>query len=160
MIGNKPHKLIETLKANTLTLATAESCTAGMIASLVTSVAGASAVFDCGFITYSNQSKINLLGVAPKTLNTHGAVSMQTAEEMAFGAVEYSDANIAVSVTGIAGPDGGSDEKPVGTVFIGVTHDKKTHAKHFLFTGDRDSIRAQTCDAALDLLIHRIEETP
>jgi nicotinamide-nucleotide amidase len=102
-------------------LATAESCTGGLIAAAITDLAGASNVFDCGFVTYSNAAKTDLLGVRPDTLNTHGAVSEAVAAEMAQGALDRSDAQIAVSVTGIAGP-GGSDHKPEGRVCFGLAH--------------------------------------
>jgi len=104
------------LKAHGYMLALAESCTGGMVAEVITSVAGSSAWFDRGFVTYSNQAKIDMLGVSEQTLENLGAVSEQVAVEMAFGALKHSQAHIAGSITGIAGPDGGTADKPVGTV--------------------------------------------
>ena len=106
------------LKANGKTIATTESCTGGWIAQTITEVPGSSAWFDRGFVTYSNAAKVQMLGVSPQTLEEFGAVSAEIATQMAAGALVQSDANIAVAVTGIAGPDGGTPEKPVGTVFI------------------------------------------
>lgn len=103
-----------------LKIATAESCTGGMIAAALTDIAGSSDVVDRGFVTYSNEAKMEMLGVLPETLAAHGAVSFETAREMARGALARSGADVAVSVTGIAGPGGGSDEKPVGLVWFGV----------------------------------------
>lgn len=131
-------------------IATAESCTGGMIAAAITNVAGSSEFFDRGFITYSNQSKIDMLGVSPETLEHYGAVSDETAAEMARGAINKSRADYALSVTGIAGPGGGSAEKPVGLVFIGLAvrgGDVQTFRYHF--TGDRADVRVQTVRAAL-----------
>src|SRR6187551_3568972 len=127
------------LKARSLKLALAESCTGGMVAEAVTRVAGSSAWFDCGFVTYSNQAKINLLGVSPETLEKLGAVSEQTAIEMVLGCLktatlENSPANIAGSITGIAGPEGGSATKPVGTVCFAwsiSTQPASTTTRHF-----------------------------
>lgn len=143
-------EIFSALKKRGGTIATAESCTGGMIAAAITDVAGSSEFFDRGFITYSNPSKIDLLGVSPYTLEQHGAVSEQTAAEMARGAIDKSRADYALSVTGIAGPGGGSAEKPVGLVFIGLAvrgGDVQTFRHHF--TGDRADVRAQTVRAAL-----------
>lgn len=138
------------LKKRGGTIATAESCTGGMIAAAITDVAGSSEFFDRGFITYSNQSKIDMLSVSPDTLEHHGAVSEQSAAEMARGAIDKSRADIAIAVTGIAGPGGGSAEKPVGLVFIGIAvrgGDVQIFRHHL--TGDRADVRAQTVRAAL-----------
>lgn len=142
--------LFSKLKAKGWMMTTAESCTGGLIAAAITGVPGSSSVFDRGFITYSNESKIEMLGVSEDTLKNHGAVSDQTAMEMASGALRKSRAHVVLSVTGIAGPDGGSAEKPVGLVYIGYGlrgGDMKA-AKH-QFSGPRESVREQTAAAAL-----------
>jgi len=135
-------------------LALAESCTGGWIAQSVTEIAGSSAWFDRGFVTYSNAAKIAMLGVSDGTLQAHGAVSPQTAAEMAAGALKYSDANIALAVTGIAGPGGGTAEKPVGLVFI--AWQRRGEACHCIeqhFAGDRHAVRRQTVQTALRCLL-------
>lgn len=141
-------------KANGKMIATAESCTGGGIATLITEIAGSSAWFDCAFVTYSNRAKIQLLGVQPTTLARYGAVSEQVALEMAMGALAHSTADCAIAVTGIAGPDGGSLEKPVGTVFI-ARCDKNETARGFKkqFWGNRHQIRTQTIRMALAWLL-------
>jgi nicotinamide-nucleotide amidase len=108
--------VLDACRARGLKIATAESCTGGLVAGALTDIAGSSAVFDCGFVTYSDEAKQKMLGVAAETLRDHGAVSWQTAEEMARGAIARSNADIAVAITGIAGPTGGTAEKPVGLV--------------------------------------------
>jgi nicotinamide-nucleotide amidase len=144
------------LKANGTMIATAESCTGGGIAQLITEIAGSSAWFDRGFVTYSNLSKVQLLAVNPATLATFGAVSAETSVEMVMGALAHSTADCAVAVTGIAGPEGGSLEKPVGTVFIAWCYKNETAIvirKHYL--GNRHQIRTQTIKTALKgLLLH------
>jgi len=131
-------------------LVTAESCTGGWIAKAVTDVAGSSAWFDCGMAAYSYEAKQALLGVRPQTLEVHGAVSRETVIEMVSGALVNSGASIAVAVTGIAGPGGGSDDKPVGTVWIGwKRRGGYAKAEIFHFEGDRDSVRRQTVASAL-----------
>jgi nicotinamide-nucleotide amidase len=109
-------RLLEICKRKNLTVATAESCTAGLVAGTLTEIPGVSSILDRGFITYSNQAKQDMLGVSVETLRSHGAVSQETAEQMARGALAHAPVDLAVSVTGIAGPDGGSAEKPVGLV--------------------------------------------
>ena len=156
------HLLVEKLSLllikNNMMMVTAESCTGGLISAAITERAGSSAVFDRGFVTYTNQSKIELLGVSSDTLNQYGAVSEQTAREMALGALLKSNAHIAVSVTGIAGPSGGSVEKPVGLVYIGVAikNDECVVTKN-IFDGDRTDIRQSTLQKALMLMIERLE---
>jgi nicotinamide-nucleotide amidase len=131
-------------------LATAESCTGGWIAQSITALAGSSIWFDRGFITYSNKAKVDMLEVATETLVAYGAVSAQTAMEMAIGALNRSDADMAVAVTGIAGPEGGSAEKPVGTVFIAwAVKSGENKVEQFLFDGDRNDVRIKTVFAAL-----------
>lgn len=156
------HSLVEELTLLLLDknwrLVTAESCTGGMIAAAMTDRSGSSAVFERGFVTYSNEAKIEELGVKSETIETHGAVSQETAAEMALGALKNSHADIALSVTGIAGPNGGSKEKPVGLVFIGIAMNNREPAiiKNN-FDGDRASIRQATMEKALELLIDTIE---
>lgn len=147
------------LKARGFMLALAESCTGGMVAQAVTSVAGSSTWFDRGFITYSNAAKIEMLGVCAQTLERFGAVSEQTAREMAEGALKHSHAHIAGSITGIAGPDGGSAEKPIGTVCFAWAGDNLpliATTKHF--QGNRHTIRQQAAAALMTELIERLTQ--
>lgn len=130
-------------------LVAAESCTGGWIAKVVTDVPGSSQWFDRGFVTYSNEAKIELLGVAPATLEAHGAVSEATVREMARGALAGSRATMSVAVSGVAGPGGGSVEKPVGTVWIAWVWPAGEMARCFLFDGDRESVRLAAVQAAL-----------
>ena len=145
------------LKARGLKLATAESCTGGWVAQVVTSVSGSSEWFDRGFVTYSNEAKREMLGVQAETLSAHGAVSEHTAREMACGALGRSGAGVAVAVTGVAGPTGGSPEKPVGTVWFGwsVGGELRTERRHF--EGDRAAVRAATVHHALQTLVLRLQ---
>ena len=137
-----------------LRLATAESCTGGLLAQWMTTLPGSSDWFECGYVTYSNPAKVNLLQVAPQTLEIHGAVSPQVAEQMASGALGLGGVDLAVSVTGIAGPGGGSGEKPVGTVYLGVARrGQSVVTVHRVFEGDRDAIREQSAGLALALLM-------
>ena len=143
-------QLQATLIRQALMLATAESCTGGMLAAALTDLPGASLVFERGFVTYSNEAKVQMLGVPPITLQTCGAVSAETARDMAAGALANSRAQFAIATTGIAGPGGGSKEKPVGTVYISCGRSGGLiHAGRFDFTGDRAAIRRQTVEAAL-----------
>jgi nicotinamide-nucleotide amidase len=138
------------------TVATAESCTGGLIAGAVTDVAGSSAWFDRGFVTYSNEAKIEMLGVRAETLAAHGAVSEATAREMAAGALARSVADIAVAVTGVAGPSGGTPEKPVGLVcFSWARRDGTVEARTAHFAGDRAAVREAAVAAALEGLVSR-----
>lgn len=142
------------LKQKGWLLATAESCTGGWIGQAVTMVPGSSAWFDRGFITYSNDAKIDLLGVRGATLVQSGAVSEQTVGEMAAGALARSRAQIAVAVSGVAGPDGGSADKPVGTVCIAwARRDGPTATRKFMFAGDREAVRRAAVVAALQGLL-------
>ncbi len=138
------------LKAHGLRLATAESCTGGGVAQAITDVAGSSAWFERGFITYSNESKREMLGVSPDTLTLHGAVSEAAVREMVAGALQHSSAQVALAVSGIAGPDGGTPGKPVGTVwFAWSLRNGPTHARLYRLTGNRSEIRAQSVHIAL-----------
>jgi nicotinamide-nucleotide amidase len=145
------------LKAKGLKLATAESCTGGWVAQVITSVSGSSEWFDRGFVTYSNEAKCEMLGVRPGTLSAHGAVSEPTAQEMAAGAIEHSAAGVAVAVTGVAGPTGGSPEKPVGMVcFAWALSGHPAESETRRFDGDRDAVRRQSVIRALQGLLKRI----
>lgn len=146
-------EFLRACEARSIMAATAESCTGGMIAAALTDIAGSSTVVDRGFVTYSNQAKIEMLGVAAETLETHGAVSRETALEMAAGALARSRAGIALAVTGVAGPGGGSTEKPVGLVWFGVAFaGRDVIAEHRLFENKgRAFIRAETVRTALEL---------
>ncbi len=147
-------KLVEKAKASNTVIATAESCTGGMVSSYITDVSGASEVFDRGFVTYSNEAKIQLLRVCKGVLEEHGAVSEQVAKQMCIGAVNNSNANLAVSITGVAGPTGGSVEKPVGLVYIGIYAQGWPEAKvtKCNFKGNRSEIREKTTKKAIELL--------
>jgi nicotinamide-nucleotide amidase len=145
------------LKAAKAILATAESCTGGWAAQAVTSVAGSSAWFDRGFISYSNAAKEELLGVRAETLRRHGAVSEETAREMARGALERSRASIALSITGVAGPAGGTEEKPVGTVCFAWAHGQKLESATHRLAGDRESVRRQSVILALEGVLRTLD---
>lgn len=134
------------------TLCTAESCTGGLLAHRVTRVAGSSDYFLGGVVAYANELKGSLLDVSPETLAAHGAVSLETATLMATGARTRCGADISISITGIAGPSGGSIDKPVGTVFIGISSSNSTEIKRFQFSGDRHRIQAMAAHSGLDLL--------
>ena len=146
----------EHLAARSWRLATAESCTGGWVAEVVTATAGSSGWFDCGFITYSNDAKCALLGVSPMTLARYGAVSEQTTAAMAKGCVERSEADLALSISGIAGPGGGSQDKPVGTVCFGwARHGETPQTATCHFDGDRESVRRQAVIFALEEVLRR-----
>lgn len=144
--------VVDLLKEKRLTLSLAESLTGGMIAQRIVNVPGASDVFGYGFVTYSNRAKHKCLGVKKSTLKTHGAVSARCAREMARGGVKAADSDICLSVTGLAGPGGGTEKTPVGTVFMGCSYRHKTVAREFHFTGNRQRIREQTAAHALAML--------
>ena len=149
-------RLGQRLKTQGEKLVTAESCTGGWVAQVVTSVAGSSDWFERGFVTYSNDAKQELLGVRPSTLETHGAVSEQTAREMAQGALARSKGSIALAVTGVAGPGGGSREKPVGMVCFAWAYGKDLESETRRFPGDRESVRRQSVIHALEGVLKRI----
>ena len=152
--------LLDAARSRGLWLATAESCTGGLLAGAITTPPGASAIFDRGFVTYTNEAKQDLLGVHPETLATYGAVSEEVAAEMAEGSLARSRADIAVSVTGIAGP-GGSEHKPEGRVCFGLATREgvTTQTVEFGPLG-RDAVRAATVDHALRLLLQAVGRTP
>ena len=148
-------EIVTSLKQSGMRICCAESCTGGMIAAAITDIAGSSAVFSRGFVTYSNQAKINMLGVKPETLTLYGAVSGQTVSEMASGAITASEdeADFAVAVSGIAGPDGGTVEKPVGLVYICVLKKGEVgQVTRYVFDGDRQSVRTQTVENSLETI--------
>ncbi len=142
------------LEAN-IKIASAESCTGGLVSALITEIAGSSQVFDCGFVVYSNLAKEKNLGVSAKTLNNFGAVSEEVAKEMAIGALKNSNANLSIAITGIAGPNGGSQEKPVGLVYISSFNDLKNNLiiEKFNFSGNRSQIRNLAVASAVEILI-------
>lgn len=150
--------IIELLEQYGLSLTTAESCTGGMLAGRIVNVAGVSQVFRQGFITYSNEAKRELLGVGASTLQNHGAVSKETAAEMAIGAAKAAGADAALAITGIAGPDGGTKEKPVGLVYIGCYLCGKLYVREHIFYGNRQKIRENSVAYALSLLWQSILE--
>lgn len=144
-------EVIRTLQGKTL--ATAESCTGGGIGAALTAVSGSSAVYKGGIISYCNEVKHGLLGVSRESLEKLGAVSSQVAAEMARGARETLHTDVAVSVTGLAGPGGDAFGNPVGTVFIGYADKEKTTVSHFVFSGDREAVRRQATEEALKLIL-------
>lgn len=145
-------RVFECLLSQKKTLTTAESCTGGLIAKLLTDLPGTSEVFDSGFITYSNEAKTAMLGVPAELIKQHGAVSEEVAKAMAEGARKTAGTDVAVAVTGIAGPAGGSAEKPVGLVYIAVATAQGTTTQKHLFTGSRDEIRHATANRAFELI--------
>ncbi len=148
----------ECLKYHQLLLTMAESCTGGGVSAAITDIPGSSAWFDRAFVTYSNAAKVEMLGVAEDTIQSHGAVSEMTAVEMVQGALKYSNANIGVSISGVAGPGGGSAEKPVGTVCFAWADDKgwlKVDTQ--CFSGDRAEVRQQAVTFALQVLYEKLK---
>ena len=152
----KAKHLSDLLVSKGLTISVAESCTGGSLSSSLTSISGASSYFNCGFITYSNQSKIDMLGVSPESIEMYGAVSEKVAHEMVAGAGQRSHSNLAVSITGIAGPSGGSASKPVGMVCIGFFFDGNVTTTTQFFSGSRSDIVSQSVTFALVELSSKI----
>lgn len=152
--------LLDLLKEKHLTLATAESCTGGLIAKSITDISGASEVFYGGVVSYDNSVKMGILGVSDETLRAYGAVSHQTAKEMALGVCKACNVNVALSTTGIAGPTGGTKEKPVGTVFVGICINGSVQSQMLSISPalSRDEIRHEALRQALLLLIQKISE--
>ena len=146
------------LKQKKLTVATAESCTGGLIANSLTNISGSSEYFDIGIISYSNKAKIDLLDVSEDILKKYGAVSNQVAESMARGVKDKSNVDIGISTTGIAGPTGGTKDKPVGLVYIGISSQKNTIVKKFQFNGNRLENKEKTCNGALKMLFNFLIE--
>ena len=145
--------VVDKLKDAGMTVTTVESCTGGLLSATLVDVSGASDVFYQGVVTYANEAKVRLVGVKEATLQAHGAVSEETAREMAEGGAKAANADAALSVTGIAGPGGGTKEKPVGLVYIGCYVNGKTIVKKNLFTGNRREVREQAVETALKLLL-------
>jgi nicotinamide-nucleotide amidase len=162
MTGDQPLERVvgDLLRARGLTIAVAESCTGGLLGHRLTNVPGSSAYFERGVMTYSNRAKQEMLGVPEALLREHGAVSAPCAEAMVRGILRISGADCGLAVTGIAGPDGGTPAKPVGTVFIGVAVRDRVETAHFRFDGDRASVKWQSSQMALDMLRRRLEEIP
>jgi nicotinamide-nucleotide amidase len=149
-VNELARKLGEALKAQGLKLATAESCTGGWVAMALTAIPGSSDWFERGYVTYSNAAKREDLGVAEETLRQHGAVSEEVAREMAAGAIKRARAQVALAITGVAGPAGGSAEKPVGLVCFAWAHGSKMVSEMMRFGGDRESVRRQSVLHALE----------
>ena len=145
-------QVVNILKERNLTLTTAESCTGGLLSGTLINVSGISDIFNEGYITYANESKEKILGVRKETLENDGAVSESCAREMAIGAVKASGARVSLAVTGIAGPGGGTKEKPVGLVYIGCCIDNQVWVERHQMDGDRQSVRYQTVKTAMEML--------
>lgn len=150
---NKAGEMVEFFRSRHLTCATAESCTGGGIGALITSVAGSSSVYLGGVVSYANEVKRDVLGVSENILNTVGAVSRETAEAMVLGVRKLMNVDYAVSVTGIAGPGGATADKPVGLVWFGVASENGIYSEKMIFSGNRESVRSQTAEHALGLLM-------
>ena len=146
------HQLIEYLKENNITISTAESCTGGLIAKLITDVPGSSQIFLGGMVPYSNELKMKWLGVTPDTMEKFGAVSENTVQEMLTGILQETDSDLAVAVSGVAGPTGGTKDKPVGTVYIGVAFHKQRLLRKFLFQGSRDDVRKKSSKKVVEMI--------
>ena len=149
-------KVVHSLLERGLTITTAESCTGGLLAGTILNVSGASAVYNEGHITYSNEAKMRILGVASETLAQYGAVSKQTAKEMAEGAARVANADVALSTTGIAGPGGGTPEKPVGLIYVGCFIRGTTIVKELRLNGTREENRRDTVEEALQFLTENL----
>mgnify|MGYP001172220673 CR=1 FL=1 len=155
LLKNNAAKLVELFIKKDFRLATIESCTGGLLSSAITQVSGSSAVIDRGFITYSNKSKIEMVGVKPDLIKKFGAVSAEVAAAMAKGGLYSSNADITIAVTGIAGPSGGTNEKPVGLVHIATASniiEEEIIKKSFMFSGDREEVRMQSALESFNLL--------
>ena len=150
-------KIGRILQERALTLGLAESCTGGLVASRITDIPGSSAYFMAGFVTYSNKAKTTFLSVPDKIIARHGAVSNIVAERMAKGVRAAAGVDIGLSITGIAGPAGGSPEKPVGTVFIALATRKEVFVRRFLFSGNRREVRKRSSEEALTMLLDYLE---
>jgi PncC family amidohydrolase len=146
------------LESESLTIALAESCTGGLLAGKITDIPGSSRYFMAGLVTYDNGAKTKFLSVPEEVIKQNGAVSAIVAELMAKGVLDGAGVDIGFSITGIAGPAGGSPEKPVGTVFMGLATKEGLRVERFLFSGDRQAIRSQAIEAALKMLLDYLEE--
>jgi PncC family amidohydrolase len=150
-------KLLSLLSKHNLSIATAESCTGGLVAARLCDISGISSYFEEGYITYSEEAKIKNLGVSSETIANKGVVSQETATEMAKGAAKRANANCAIATTGIAGPSGGTEETPVGTVCIACTVNEYTYVETMYFEGNRSMVRTQAANYALEMLCDYIE---
>lgn len=150
----KTEKLVLELKKRKLKISVAESCTGGLISSKIVTVSGASEVFYEGIVTYSVESKIKRLGVLEETINNYGVASFEVAKEMVKGL----ETEVGISTTGIAGPNGGTEENPVGTVYIGIKCRDKIEVKRYIFQGNRDEIREKSSNEAISLILKKLEE--
>ena len=157
MFQQQLQNLASNLSTQNLKVTCAESCTGGLLAANLTRLPGSSAWFDMGFVTYSNEAKQQMLNVNPTTLAHYGAVSEEVVREMALGALISSKADYALSISGIAGPAGGSEDKPVGLVWFGLASKKRIWAESKIFNGDRDQIRAQAVQHAVQLLLSKLD---
>lgn len=151
-------ELVEILTKKQYKITTAESCTGGLVAATIVNVSGASEVFQAGFVTYANEAKEKELGVKSKTLQTYGAVSEKTAKEMAIGCAAHAKAQVGISTTGIAGPGGGTAEKPVGLVYIGCAVRSNVYVEKNVFSGDRQQVRRQAADRAIGFALECIKK--
>lgn len=155
---SKEEELVNKLTNKKYTITTAESCTGGLLSGTIVNVSGVSDVLNCAFVTYANEAKEKLACVRHETLRQYGAVSRQTAAEMAAGCAKAASADMGLSTTGIAGPGGGTEEKPVGLVYIGCSLHGNVAVERYEFTGDRQDVRRQTVSAAIDLAIHCLDK--
>lgn len=151
-------ELVEILTKKQYKITTAESCTGGLVAATIVNVSGASEVFQVGFVTYANEAKEKELGVKSETLQTYGAVSEKTAKEMAIGCASHAKAQVGISTTGIAGPGGGTAEKPVGLVYIGCAVRSNVYVEKNVFSGDRQQVRRQAADRAIGFALECIKK--
>lgn len=151
-------ELVEILTKRQYKITTAESCTGGLVAATIVNVSGASEVFQAGFVTYANEAKEKELGVKSETLQTYGAVSEKTAKEMAIGCAAHAKAQVGISTTGIAGPGGGTAEKPVGLVYIGCAVRSNVYVEKNVFSGDRQQVRRQAADRAIGFALECIKK--
>lgn len=159
-ISASASRLAEQLLAHHASVTTVESCTGGLVAAALTAIPGSSAYFSGGLVTYSNRLKHEAVGVSSPTLEQFGAVSSQTAIEMAHGGRAFAHADYAIAITGIAGPDGGSDDKPVGTVWICIEGPgEKLDCRRFIFPGERQQVREHACVNALGMMSQRISQS-
>ncbi len=159
MIRKNIEELGMILLSNNFTCSCAESCTGGLISASLTEISGSSAWFNGAIVSYSNDAKINVLGVSEQTIIDHGAVSAQTVFEMASFACKKLNTNLGIAVSGIAGPTGGTDAKPVGTVYIGICLNGLTKTYHYIFEGDRQNVRLMTLKTSIELALKTLKDS-
>lgn len=157
-ISKLASELVDKLIINKYTITTAESCTGGMVASAIVDVPGASSVFNEGHITYSNEAKMKYLGVKPETLEEYSAVSKETAFAMAMGVSELAKSNVSLAITGLAGPDGGTDEKPVGLVYMACKLNDRIRVEQKIFQGNRTFVREEATKYVLTMAIEMLDK--